>query len=74
MGFVWFPVQGISENSLPFYSESWAQNWNYWIQVMIGEYQLSTGEKCTLLTSDGLNKNLKAQVPEKKPQTSNQSY
>lgn len=41
---------------------------------MIGEYQLSTGEKCTLLTSDGLNENLKAQVPEKKPQTSNQSY
>lgn len=34
---------------------------------MIGEYQLSTGEKCTLLTSDGLNENLKAQVPEKKP-------
>lgn len=25
------------------------------------------GEKCTLLTSDGLNENLKAQIPEKKP-------
>lgn len=38
---------------------------------MIGEYQFS-GEKCTLLISDGLNENLKAQVPEKKTQTSNQ--